>query len=219
MNNEHVVVRLENLWTSSVFDRSERKRMLDGCSWLLTVVLWLYSGTMYTVQMKVGGSWSVGFVLFAAAVLMVAASVAVSGVNAMERHTNRHSSHRHRGAMRHWVDKRPPDLKSYHSAAQLTAKFQALSANCPHLKIGTKKGDKKSLLTVTISRPDKPKNGAVSDEKLKVLMFFGEHARELISPEVGAPHPIAPHRTAPHRIASSARLLTVRAVLDVAMLV
>jgi len=115
----------------------------------------------------------------------------VVSVSAMERHSHSSSvNHRHMHARRHatkrhkhLIDKRKPDLKSYHSADQLTAEFKALTKNCPHLKIETKKGAKTSLTSISISKPDKAPNEALSEEKLKVLMFFGEHAREIISPE------------------------------------
>jgi hypothetical protein len=99
------------------------------------------------------------------------------------RHHHGHGHRRHT----HLVDRRRPDLTRYHSADQLNAEFKALTQSCPHLQFGTRHHGKKKLTTVTINAEESASSGmrmrAKNGQKLKVLLFFGEHARELISPE------------------------------------
>lgn len=64
----------------------------------------------------------------------------------------------------------------YHTTKQIYQKILDLQPNCPHMTVNWEKGPSKSLMSVRI------KKGNPSE---RALLFFGEHAREMISVETG----------------------------------
>lgn len=64
----------------------------------------------------------------------------------------------------------------YHSTDGLHDELVALSSKCPGMKLETRKTESRSIDVVTI-------RAAGSSPVNKIFMLFGEHARELISPE------------------------------------
>lgn len=66
----------------------------------------------------------------------------------------------------------------YHSTSAIHEELQALATRCPGMTLESKPADDRNIDVVTIKAPNsKPVN--------KNFLLFGEHARELISPESG----------------------------------
>jgi len=68
------------------------------------------------------------------------------------------------------------DLSGYHTTEELADEFEAMAERCPQLQTGWEINGDVRLQKVIITGPGDQK-------KMKALYFFGEHARELISPE------------------------------------
>lgn len=71
--------------------------------------------------------------------------------------------------------------KLYHTSDQVDSELRSLSKTCPGMQVNYHKGKtgKATLTSVSL----KQDGGAA--KKLKVLLFFGEHSRELVSVESG----------------------------------
>lgn len=81
------------------------------------------------------------------------------------------------------------DLSPYHTSSELLQRFHDLSVSCPFISISDERGldgrDTGMPMTavwVSSSSP-RPSLSSPPTSKLRGLLFFGEHARELISPE------------------------------------
>jgi len=70
------------------------------------------------------------------------------------------------------------DYPWYHTTDQIHQELAALATRCPDMKLETKMADDRAIDVITIK-------AAGSSPKSKNFFLFGEHARELISPESG----------------------------------
>lgn len=71
--------------------------------------------------------------------------------------------------------------KMYHTSEQVDVELNSLAKRCKAMTVNTHKGKTGQATLTSVSL--KSKGG--SSKKLKVLLFFGEHSRELVSVESG----------------------------------